>query len=264
VKITSLLEIIDAPLLQNIQDFFTKTMDISGQTFSEKSPLTNPSNFTHFCAKYTQGSKLGCERCSKCLEKWLKIIWEKDGPVIFKCHAGLVNFGIPIIIKGQHLATVLGGKVLTEEADENHFRQLAKEIGINENEYVAAARKLRIVPTEKLEAIVEALNLIGNSITSMAYANAQLSKLGIDYKTPRNIALEEWLFLTCENVQKPLSAREFEVLKLIVSGKSNNEIAKELFISVHTAKAHVSSILEKFLVEDRVQIAVKAIREGFI
>ena len=57
----------------------------------------------------------------------------------------------------------------------------------------------------------------------------------------------------------PLSAREKEVLKLIVQGKNNAAIAKELIVSVHTAKAHVCNILHKMNVEDRVQAAVKAI-----
>ena len=43
----------------------------------------------------------------------------------------------------------------------------------------------------------------------------------------------------------PLTDREKEVLKHLVSGKSNTEIAKELIVSVHTAKAHVCSILQK-------------------
>ena len=63
---------------------------------------------------------------------------------------------------------------------------------------------------------------------------------------------------------KPLTDREFEILRLIVLGKNNKEIANELFISVHTAKAHVSSILEKFSVEDRVKVAVMAVREGLV
>lgn len=63
---------------------------------------------------------------------------------------------------------------------------------------------------------------------------------------------------------KPLTGREYEILKLIVLGKSNTEIANELFISVYTAKAHVSSILQKLSVADRVQAAVKAVREGII
>lgn len=63
---------------------------------------------------------------------------------------------------------------------------------------------------------------------------------------------------------KQLTDREFEVLKFVVLGKSNTEIASELYISVHTAKAHVCSILQKLSVTDRVQAAVKAVREGMV
>jgi len=62
----------------------------------------------------------------------------------------------------------------------------------------------------------------------------------------------------------PLTEREFEVLKHLVTGKSNTEIAKELIVSVHTAKAHVCSILQKMCVNDRVQAAVKAVKEGIV
>ncbi len=61
-----------------------------------------------------------------------------------------------------------------------------------------------------------------------------------------------------------LTEREYEVLKLVVDGKSNNEIAQDLCISEHTAKAHVCNIIQKLLVEDRTQAAVKALKEGII
>ena len=61
-----------------------------------------------------------------------------------------------------------------------------------------------------------------------------------------------------------LTQREFEVLKLIVDGKSNNDIACELCISEHTAKAHVCNIIQKLLVDDRTQAAVKALKEGLV
>lgn len=65
-------------------------------------------------------------------------------------------------------------------------------------------------------------------------------------------------------IKVPLTEREQEVLKHLVSGKSNTEIAKELIVSVHTAKAHVCSILQKMCVNDRVQAAVKAVKEGMV
>lgn len=61
-----------------------------------------------------------------------------------------------------------------------------------------------------------------------------------------------------------LTERELEVLRLLVAGKSNTEIASELIVSVHTAKAHVCSILQKLCVDDRVQAAVKAIKENIV
>ena len=67
-----------------------------------------------------------------------------------------------------------------------------------------------------------------------------------------------------EEGRVPLTEREFEVLKHLVDGKSNTEIAKELIVSVHTAKAHVCSILQKMCVNDRVQATVKAVKEGLV
>lgn len=61
-----------------------------------------------------------------------------------------------------------------------------------------------------------------------------------------------------------LTQREYEVLKLVVDGKSNNDIAKILTISEHTAKAHVCNIIQKLVVDDRTQAAVKALKEGLV
>jgi DNA-binding NarL/FixJ family response regulator len=62
----------------------------------------------------------------------------------------------------------------------------------------------------------------------------------------------------------PLTSRELEVLKLIVDGLSNPEIADKLYITKATAKAHVHSILNKLCVDDRTQAAVLAMRQGYV
>lgn len=67
------------------------------------------------------------------------------------------------------------------------------------------------------------------------------------------------------NLQVPLlSTREREVLKLIADGRSNQEIAELLFLSLGTVKSYVRMILNKLSVDDRVQAAAKAVREGLI
>ena len=61
-----------------------------------------------------------------------------------------------------------------------------------------------------------------------------------------------------------LTQREYEVLRLVVDGQSNSQIAKSLTISEHTAKAHVCNIIQKLVVDDRTQAAVKALKEGLV
>jgi DNA-binding NarL/FixJ family response regulator len=61
-----------------------------------------------------------------------------------------------------------------------------------------------------------------------------------------------------------LSQRETEVLKLIVEGYSNPEIASKLFLSANTVKTHVRGIMNKLAVDDRVQAAVVALRSGLV
>lgn len=61
-----------------------------------------------------------------------------------------------------------------------------------------------------------------------------------------------------------LTTREKQILKLITEGYSNVEIAKTLFVSVNTTKVHVASILQKLEVDDRLQAAIKALKEHIV
>jgi ATP/maltotriose-dependent transcriptional regulator MalT len=62
----------------------------------------------------------------------------------------------------------------------------------------------------------------------------------------------------------PLTLREVEVLKLVAQGKSNLEIAGELVITEGTVKNHLSRILDKLDVKDRLQAVLKAKAVGLI
>jgi DNA-binding NarL/FixJ family response regulator len=61
-----------------------------------------------------------------------------------------------------------------------------------------------------------------------------------------------------------LSDRETEVLRLIANGKDNAEIAQDLHISPKTVKNHISNILMKLQIENRIQAAVYAVRRGLV
>ena len=59
-----------------------------------------------------------------------------------------------------------------------------------------------------------------------------------------------------------LSSRETEVLQLLSQGLSNKEIAERLYISERTVKNHISNVLSKLHLENRVKAAIYAVREG--
>jgi DNA-binding NarL/FixJ family response regulator len=65
-------------------------------------------------------------------------------------------------------------------------------------------------------------------------------------------------------IRAELSDREVEVLKLIANGKDNAVIAAELHISPKTVKNHISNILMKLQIDNRIQAAVYAVRSGIV
>ena len=65
-------------------------------------------------------------------------------------------------------------------------------------------------------------------------------------------------------VRADLSTRELEVLKLIANGTDNAEIARALHISPKTVKNHISNILMKLQIDNRIQAAVYAVRSGIV
>ena len=65
-------------------------------------------------------------------------------------------------------------------------------------------------------------------------------------------------------IRAELSDREIQVLKLISNGKDNAMIAAELHISPKTVKNHISNILMKLQIENRIQAAVYAVRSGIV
>ncbi|MFN2471853.1 MAG: response regulator [Gaiellaceae bacterium] len=65
-------------------------------------------------------------------------------------------------------------------------------------------------------------------------------------------------------VRTELSERELDVLRLIANGKDNAEIAAELHISPKTVKNHISNILMKLQIDNRIQAAVYAVRSGIV
>jgi DNA-binding NarL/FixJ family response regulator len=95
---------------------------------------------------------------------------------------------------------------------------------------------------------------IGESLISPTIAGKVLERVRAASASPD----------AAEAIRAELSDREIEVLKLIANGKDNAQIAADLHISPKTVKNHISNILMKLQIENRIQAAVYAVRSGIV
>ena len=95
---------------------------------------------------------------------------------------------------------------------------------------------------------------VGESLISPTIASKVLQRVRASSPVPE----------IAEQIQTQLSEREIEVLKLIANGRDNADIAGQLHISPKTVKNHISNILMKLQIENRIQAAVYAVRSGIV
>jgi len=139
--------------------------------------------------------------------------------------------------------------MLTSHSDENEVMQ---SLAIGANAYV-----MKDIKTEYLISIIQTIN------DGAFWLDPTVVKI-VKEKNPAFLQGKTQSKSTFKSEHSNLTEREYEVLKLVVNGRSNNEIAQDLNISEHTAKAHVCNIIQKLVVDDRTQAAVKAIKEGIV
>lgn len=100
-------------------------------------------------------------------------------------------------------------------------------------------------------------------IRTVAHSDALISRKAMAALIPSSEEKRNAEFVN-DGLVDPLTPREMEILELIARGKSNQEIASELFISLPTVKTHVGKVLAKTQSRDRVQAVLFAFRRGLV
>jgi len=110
---------------------------------------------------------------------------------------------------------------------------------------------------ERLREQLEDSTEVAGEFTTLAEARAARLDVDAYLVAPEPATYEEAL-------AEPLSARELEVLELLVAGLSNKAIGARLFISDQTVKFHVASITGKLGVTNRTEAVRRALRLGLV
>ncbi len=165
----TLLDVIDRRTLQSLQDAFAEATGMAALATDDTGSVTNGSNFTDFCMNLTRKSKKGCERCNKCDLQGGAEASRTGRPAVYYCHGGLMDFAAPIMLNGQHIGSLIGGQVLPEPPNEDKFRKIAMELDIAPDKYIAALRKVKVVPKKQIEAAANLLYQMANALSDVGY-----------------------------------------------------------------------------------------------
>jgi ligand-binding sensor protein len=173
-----LTDVIDLEFLQQFQDDFAKGVGLASVTVDpEGKPLTDPSSYTRFCMDYTHSTECGDKRCAESHRKGGEEAARSGKPVVYECHAGLIDFAAPIMLEGRLIGTILGGQVLTDVPQDQKYRKIAKEIGVDEEGYVEAVQEIRQLSRESIEAAANVLFLVANNMSKSAYQQLKLKAM---------------------------------------------------------------------------------------
>lgn len=222
-------DVLDIELLQTFQDNFAMSMDVASVTVDiNGNPVTKPSSYTSFCQDFTHSTTTGDNRCAESHKRGGEEAARTGRPYVYTCHAGLIDFAAPILVDGRQIGTILGGQVLTSSPDESKYRRIAGEIGVNEEGYVNAVKKVKITEEKNIKAAAEVLFIVANA----------LSKIGYEQLKLRSMSQE-----LAESFTQ-ISSTMQELASTSVSVTNNQHVLNNEIINVQKISVEINTILE--------------------
>ncbi len=162
----NLREVIDIDLLQRIQDSFGEATGLAVVTVDFRGiPITKYSNFSKFCNLIREESYLR-EKCYQCDAFGGLEGARKDKPYIYRCHTGLVDFAIPISVKGQFVGSVLAGQVKLDEHEISRLEYITP--GSTEwqqdEKIMESFNEISVIKFEKISSAAKMMSLVINDM----------------------------------------------------------------------------------------------------
>ncbi len=237
--------------IQRLQDEYAKAIGLASViTTPDGIPITELSNSCRLCSDIIRKTERGRLEYSRFEEEIGK--HHSGMPVVQQCEVdGLWYAAAAITVGEKHIASWLIGQVRDEMQTDEHIRAYAREIGVDEEDAAAAFQEVTVMPLQRFKAVVQAISIIADIFSSMAYQNMQQARFIMERKQSEkerdllmsaieqaaeaivitdkdgiiqyvNPAFEEITGYSREEV-------EGESLRILKSGKQDNAIYEELW-----------------------------------
>lgn len=169
MKDFTLPDLIDIEILQKLQDSFAKYTGMAALTVDQTgAPLTKGSSFTTFCTQLVRQNMAGMKRCETCDRNGALMTLKKGKPAVYICHAGLIEYAAPIIVEGKFLGSFIGGQVRPDFLDEDKLKAYAKELGLDEDQYIAEIKRTKSKTKNEVIGAAVFLSSLATSLSEMA------------------------------------------------------------------------------------------------
>lgn len=260
-KKLSLTDFIDVELLQTVQEAFARLTGFAALlTNADGTAVTEGSNFTDFCMKYIRPHPLGKKLCEQCDKFGAHQAHSRGESFDYYCHTGLIDFAAPIVIEGEVVGCFIGGQIATREMDYDRLVEDADKFGVDREEYIAAARKIKIVPKAQIEANARSLFEIAKVLSHIAYDSYRLriknseveyaaraksdflANMSHEIRTPMNAVLGMAEMALREEMSP--AAREY-IHQIMFSGKNLLIIINDIldFSKIESGKMEINEVV---------------------
>lgn len=159
-------DLVDIPFLVQLLNLFYKATGIPYGLHDENNNIISGIGWQDICTRFHRACPQTELRCRQS-DDYIYNQFNVGSYVGYKCKNGLMDFGTPIIVEGQHLASIFLGQFLLEPPDEEYFRQQAREFGFDEEEYIQALRRVPVIPAEQVDAIMQLYSQLGEFLATL-------------------------------------------------------------------------------------------------
>jgi len=171
-----LSDLVSIKTLQRMQDNLANALGISLSILdvSTHDSMTKRSNMSMFCDK-ARGRSDFIRSCGISDGDFEEKCVKFKKPFIYKCHVDLYGFTVPIMVNGHVVAYFKGGQIRLSNPDIEKCRHNAEKYGIDFDEYLESYLALPLFSEDKLNAVIELLSVVANTISHLALSG-QLAK----------------------------------------------------------------------------------------